>query len=327
MNVKISIIIPVYNVAPYLEACLSSCIEQTFRDIEIIVINDGSSDTSSLIIAKYAAMDKRIVIVDKENEGVIYARKSGLDIARGEYIFNLDGDDYIENNALEVLYKEALDKGSDYVMAGFFLVSGTRKAEVVIGSGAIGLSGEDLLAFLIKRPAWSLCGRLMRKDLFDGIIYRNISMGEDLYLNMQIALRVKKSTVVDACLYNYVQHKSSTMAKSYEISLDSKIVMVKSIWGLLDIYPYERRIRKLISYIFFRFFLGAVRRNKGEVKSLLRTYYWNKKEIRTYLWNERKAFYLLCGGYLFVPWIAILAVKSGIKVMVLLKGRDCKYDL
>lgn len=107
MDVKISIIIPVYNVAPYLDACLSSCVNQTFRDIEIIVVNDGSPDMSYQVIAAYAAMDERIVVVNKENAGLIYARKSGLDIARGEYVFHLDGDDYIENNALEVLYKRS----------------------------------------------------------------------------------------------------------------------------------------------------------------------------------------------------------------------------
>lgn len=87
MNTKVSIIIPVYNVAPYLDACLSSCINQTFCDMEIIVVNDGSIDESSQIIAEYAAKDERMVVVTKKNEGVVIARKCALDMAQGDYVF------------------------------------------------------------------------------------------------------------------------------------------------------------------------------------------------------------------------------------------------
>lgn len=324
-EVKISIIIPVYNVAPYLDVCLSSCVNQTFRDIEIIVVNDGSPDTSHRVIEKYAVMDKRIVVVNKENEGLIYARKSGLDIARGEYVFHLDGDDYIEHNALEVLYREALDKKSDYVMAGFYIVSGNDRRTDRIGEDAAGLAGQDLLAFLLEKPAWPIWGRLIRKHLFDGVIYRNIFMGEDLYLNMQVALNVKKAAVSDSCLYNYVQHKSSVMAQSFEVTLNSYLEEIESIWSLLDIYPYDERIKKKISCLFFRFFIGAVRRDKKEVKEVLRFYYWDKKDIRASLRKERKAFYFLCGGYLYVPRMTVWAVKVAVKAMIWLKGNV--YDL
>ena len=103
MDVKVSIIIPVYNVASYLDTCLLSCVSQTFHDLEIIVVNDGSTDESPHIIKKYAEKDSRIRVITKENQGLVYARKSGLDIARGEYVFHLDGDDYLETNAIVYL--------------------------------------------------------------------------------------------------------------------------------------------------------------------------------------------------------------------------------
>ena len=311
MDVKVSIIVPVYNVAPYLDACLSSCVNQTFRDIEIIVVNDGSPDTSYQIIAAYAAMDERIIVVNKENEGLIYARKSGLDIAHGKYIFYLDGDDYIESNTIETLYKEALDKGADYVMAGVYTISENNRQVYLIGQEGVGLFGQDWLAFLIKRPAWSLCGQLMRKNLFDGVVYQSVFMGEDLYTNMQIALKVKKTAVIDSCLYNYVQHGGSAMAQSFEAAFASNLKMIESLWSLFDIYDYDERIEELISCLFSAFFIGAMSRNRREVKNVLKKYYWKNKRVRGYLWKNQKTLYFLYGGYLYAPLLISLILKLG----------------
>lgn len=324
MDVKVSIIIPVYNVAPYLDACLSSCVNQTFRDIEIIVVNDGSPDTSYQIIEKYAAMDERIVVIIKENEGLIFARKSGLDIARGEYIFHLDGDDYIESNAIEVLYKEALDKDSDYVMANSYYVSRESKRSFLIRQEIIGLSGQDLLTFLIDNIWWDIWGRLIRKDLFDGIVYRNVFMGEDLYLNMQIALNVKKAAVVENCLYHYVQHGGSIMAQSIEVTLNSYVKEIESVWSLWDIYPYEQHIKERLSDWFRGFLIYAISKNKSEIRSVLEKCYWNRKEIKAYLWKKRTSLYFLYGGYLYAPRITCLGVRLGLGIKYLLRCLSLK---
>ena len=99
----ISVIIPIYNVANYLSASLESVVNQTYTNIEIILVNDGSTDNSVDIIKEFAAKDLRIVVVDKKNEGVVIARKAGLSIAIGEYIHYLDGDDYLDVDAYEIL--------------------------------------------------------------------------------------------------------------------------------------------------------------------------------------------------------------------------------
>ena len=106
----VSIVIPVYNIGKYLEKCLDSVVAQTFPDIEIIVVNDGSTDNSPEIIARYADKDSRIVVIDKSNEGLAYARKSGIEAARGTYIYHLDGDDYLELDAIELLYRKPKKK-------------------------------------------------------------------------------------------------------------------------------------------------------------------------------------------------------------------------
>ena len=108
MTPQVSVIIPVYNVGKYLEKCLTSVVGQTFSNLEIVVVTDGSTDDSPQIIARFARQDSRIVVIDKPNEGLAYARKSGVEAARGIYIYHLDGDDYIEPDAIELIYANAL---------------------------------------------------------------------------------------------------------------------------------------------------------------------------------------------------------------------------
>ena len=103
MNPKISIIVPVYNVEQYLRQCLDSLVNQTYQNIEIITINDGSSDHSIDVLCEYAAMDTRIMVIDKENEGVAAARNDAMKVATGEYLMFADGDDWIELHACERL--------------------------------------------------------------------------------------------------------------------------------------------------------------------------------------------------------------------------------
>ncbi|RGP08489.1 glycosyltransferase family 2 protein [Parabacteroides gordonii] len=320
MNIKVSIIIPVYNVDPYLETCLSSCINQTFRDIEIIVVNDGSTDTSSRIIAKYAAVDERIVVVSKKNEGLIYARKSGLDIARGEYVYHLDGDDYIESDAIEILYREIIKNDSDCVIAGFNRIFGDDKQEYYWDKRMNGLSGQELLTFMIGMGLWPIWGKLIRKSLFDEIVYRKIFIGEDLYLNMQIILKVKELVVLDICLYNYVWNGNSVTRKVDEKTLGLSMEMLESVWSLLDIYPYEPRIKKQICYLFISPLVEAIKGNRTEVINILKKYYWSKKEIRTDLWKDERTFYFMCGGYIHAPRMISFGARLGSKVKAILRG-------
>ena len=102
---KISVIVPVYNVEKFIKRCLDSIINQTMRDLEIILVNDGSTDNSGKICDEYAQLDNRITVIHKENGGLSSARNTGLDVATGEWIAFVDSDDYIEKNMYEVLYE------------------------------------------------------------------------------------------------------------------------------------------------------------------------------------------------------------------------------
>lgn len=308
MDIKVSIIIPVYNVAPFLDKCLSSCIDQTFQDIEIIVVNDGSRDGSSQIIAAYAAIDDRIKVITKENQGLIYARKSGLEVACGEYVFHLDGDDYIEPNAIEILYEEAIKQDADYVVANYYDVLGNERHEVWRNSRMKGLSGEAFFLCML-RGGYELWARLIKRSLCDDIIYRPVVIGEDLFTTMQIVLKVKKPVVVDACLYNYVKRTGSLTNRNEEITWESKFYMIRSVFSLLDVYPYTQPIRERVYLMFFSFFLECISQKKMEVKTILYDYYWNKKEVKAFLWRKRIDFYLMINAFFVFPSIASLIAR------------------
>ncbi len=115
---KLSIIIPVYNLEQYLPKCLDSILEQSFGDFEIICVNDGSSDNSIEVLQNFKNKDDRVIIIDKKNEGSGVARNTALSIAKGEYIFFVDGDDWLENNALEKMVSKADELNTDILIFG-----------------------------------------------------------------------------------------------------------------------------------------------------------------------------------------------------------------
>ena len=130
---KISIIIPVYNTEKYLDACIDSLVNQTFKDCEFIFINDGSIDSSSEILNKLASKDTRVIVINQDNQGVSIARNNGLKIARGKYIGFVDADDWVENDMYQILYDEIEFSYTDLVMCnskcyqnGDFYVSGFK---------------------------------------------------------------------------------------------------------------------------------------------------------------------------------------------------------
>lgn len=309
MNIKVSIIIPVYNVAPFLDACLSSCINQTFQDLEIVVVNDGSTDESPLIIQRYVEKDDRIKVITKENQGLIYARKSGLEKARGEYIFHLDGDDYLEISAISELYDKAIKSGADYVIANYYKVCDNNRQKMQSMNELNGLYGQELLSSIFICGEWWIWGKLMQKSLFDNIIYCPIAMGEDLFFNMQICLKVKKAIVVDSCLYNYVFRSGSITNQNKRISMKLEIDMAKSIIYLLDIYPYNKSIKEKIYLKFYCLFLDCMSNKEMSIKNILYDYYWNKKEVRDFLWKKRKDFYLIINVFFRYPAIASIMAK------------------
>ncbi len=202
---KISIIVPIYNVEDYLEKCLDSLVNQTFNDYEILCINDGSPDNSQKIIEKYEKKYPNLVFgFKKENGGLSDARNYGLSKAKGDYVLFIDSDDYIEKNTLEILYSEVV-KGYDIVSFNFNKIWDDGKIVPCINQKI-----DDYKKFMIAFPM--ACNKIFKRKLFDdefkfkkGILY------EDLEFIPSLVLKTNKISSIDNYLYYYYQRKGSIM--------------------------------------------------------------------------------------------------------------------
>lgn len=212
---KISAIIPVYNSEKYLDRCLESLINQTLKDIEIILINDGSKDNSLLICKKYAKCDKRIILINKENEGVSIARNKGLEIATGEYITYLDSDDYLELNAFEEMYNIAINTNADIVLFNHY--NGNSSINNVKFPKNKLLKGNELTQILKNANTdffIPYCWRNIFKntDKQKQIKFKvNLKFGEDSLYNLESYLNAESMYCSDKAFYHYMPNPYSTM--------------------------------------------------------------------------------------------------------------------
>lgn len=217
-NPKVSIIIPAYNIAPYLERCLESVRCQTFKNLQIIIIDDGSTDQTGMIADSFAERDKRFHVIHKENRGVSAARKTGLEKAEGDYIGFVDGDDYIEPEMYEKLVELAVEYSADIAHCGYQMVFPDR-VDLYHGTGELRIQDsytavKDLLEGTMVEPG--LVNKLYRHDLFIGIEYDpEIVINEDLLLNFLLFHRVYRSVFLDEPLYHYMVRKNSASTSKW----------------------------------------------------------------------------------------------------------------
>lgn len=235
-EVKISVIIPVYNVEPWLEECLDSVISQTFNDIEIICVNDASVDGSQTILDRYAAKDSRIkVIINEKNEGLMSVRKRGYEAAAGDYLFFCDSDDFLPCNVLERLYNGALSSGSD-IVAGDLALWRKDGKKAIRGRGNIGKRWDSFLSAILDGTTCSLCGALFHKSLFKNVLYETFmrcNYSEDRILLTQILLKKHPSvlSVGDVTYYYRINYSSLTRVN---LSISALQAQLKALFWCYD---------------------------------------------------------------------------------------------
>ncbi|MCL1946745.1 MAG: glycosyltransferase [Chitinivibrionia bacterium] len=219
METKISVIIPVYNVERYLERCINSILSQTFTDFECILVDDGSPDSCPAICDEYAERDKRIKVIHQKNAGTAYARDAGIKSAKGEFLSFVDSDDWIENNALEVLYKKQQETDADIVLGN---VKYLYKNYNFIFKQPDIPSDIPPLEYLFSTPHSphrGMCGRIYRSKFYHTDLYiPKSNIGEDFIINTQIFSRLGENKIanVNAVVYMYDQKTSGiTQRKKY----------------------------------------------------------------------------------------------------------------
>ena len=219
MTEKITVIVPVYNVENYLEKCLDSLINQTYKNLEIIVINDGSTDNSGEICQEYAQKDNRIVYIEKENGGLSDARNVGLDKMTGSYVTFIDSDDWVELDYVEILYKKIIEYQADISVGNYysynedektyyFHIYGDSYYEKVYDNISIFenlYESQEMKSFALI-SAW---GKLYKAKLFDYLRFDKGKLGEDGYFNQKMYLSVNKVVYLNKGLYAYRQRSGS----------------------------------------------------------------------------------------------------------------------
>lgn len=267
----ISVIVPVYNVEQYLRQCLDSILNQTYQEIEVLLINDGSTDASDEICREYAERDSRIRYFVKENGGLSDARNYALDRAEGEYVTFVDSDDFLMEQALEKLYATSLLGESDLVVGffcyfeepyfQFFTDHYIPKLPITFIDNIDAVQQlDDMLDvnFLRFSTAW---GKLYKRSLFDGIRYPYGKYAEDQFTTWKLYLKAEKIAVSNQTVYVY-RYNPKGLSKSFNLShmdyidaLEERIRETKDIDGI-DIvktyrmydYVLKRRLSELEFY-------------------------------------------------------------------------------
>lgn len=217
----VSIIIPVYNCRKYLTKCIKSIRAQTFTNLEIILVDDGSRDGSGYLCDKMAAIDPRITVFHKENSGVSATRNYGIDIANGKYITFVDADDWLPLNAIELLYNRISQDEADLSYGSTEIIMDYRNKKILSGEESIGKqnNGKEWVAF-IKKVAPGVLGKLYRRSILIDNAIRfplGIKAGEDTQFFMDyLKISNRISTISDVVYYYNQINMSSATRKYYE---------------------------------------------------------------------------------------------------------------
>ena len=311
----LSIIIPVYNLAPFIKRCLDSVIAQTYTELEIIVVNDGSKDNSLEILEEYALKDARIRVIDKENGGVTSCRRIGLEQAQGEYVFFLDGDDWLEHETLEQLYSCARMKMADIVLGNVYFSSDV-KDEPVLSSGFDTISSREFIHQLASgKQLWSLCMKLIKISICRKmIIPEGLSMAEDMTGMLQLAFYAHVVVKSDYYGYHYYQRPSaSTKSPTLKHAKDA-LIAAEYITVFFEKQGKYQEYFDDIAIINLRCLLtscnqGGIDRENALIKRIYSSYY-RKGYLSYFNWAHRLILYWFKKGInLYKPYFMIRRLK------------------
>lgn len=257
MKELISVIVPVYNMERYLERCVKSILQQTYEQLEIILVDDGSTDSSPQMCDAYAAQDDRIKVVHKKNGGLSDARNAGLAVATGTYIGYVDSDDWIEPQMYEKLYHACVTHEAQIAICRYAKVyqDGTIKGGT---KEIVPLDREELLQiyicdnseYTIYNSVWS---KLFHRELVEGVLFPVGRNSEDIMYTTKAFCKASKAVYVDECLYDYVLDRTDSImnVKSEERMFQDEIPFWKEHIAYIRVHVSEE-MGDLAAYHFYR---------------------------------------------------------------------------
>ena len=312
---KVSVIVPVYNVEKYLRKCLDSLVNQTIDNYEVIIVNDGSKDESEKIINEYKNKYSCIKAYKKENGGMSSARNYGLKYAKGEYIAFTDSDDFIEENMLEEMYNKAKKDDSDVVICDYYAINEQEKRYIKCH---LNLSSDLKCEYLLSPPmVWS---KLIKKEVMDKEKFTEKIYYEDLDICPRLFKHIKKISFVDKPLYNYyVQHSGSIMTQKkftqrlldiFTVLDNNKKILINDYFDELE-YMYITNLLRTATLRFLDYPNTSEYLNK--INNIMKNEFPNWKENKYYKKASKKA-KLIC-------FCAIHRLYLPLKIVKKLTGR------
>lgn len=334
-DILVSVIVPAYNIEPYIGRCLDSILNQSYQSLEIIVVDDGSKDETGKIIDQYAKKHSNIIPIHRENAGVFSARMEGISISTGDYIGFVDGDDYIESKMIQSLLNNAVEYDADISHCGYQMVFPNGRVDLYYGTGNKVIQDNkkgiiDLLEGKYIEPG--LWNKLYRKKLFENIktiqLDYSIKINEDLLINYYLFKESKQAIYEDKCFYHYILRSNSAATSAVnknKLTDPLKVlkIMLEDSISESDYYEFifARLVRQLIAL--------ATMSSKSDPK-LIRPY---KKSAQKELKNRLKSI-MKCKGCsrkikLMAVWGATLpATYRAVHFLYeKLTGIDKKYSL
>lgn len=296
-----SIIVPVYNVEQYLPRCIESILNQSIKEFELILVNDGSTDESGNICDLYADKDDRIVVVHKENGGVSSARNYGLDIAKNEYIVFVDSDDYIYKDYLKKLYNPNVDM----VLCNIKYDQNNNKDYYILNNnicGEFNINGEIIDKIIESRYFCCVYSKMFRRSIikkYNIKFNEDISLGEDTMFVVDYLINSYKLEVRDDVIYNYITYKNTLSSfkedNFYYLEICDNYIEKKlsTVYEIQNSMPFKKRKWSKYEYIIFQT-LRTSSMKLGQKRKLLNKVFKNKnyrelvRNIDIYMPNDTK---------------------------------------
>lgn len=243
MNNKISVIIPAYNAGGTIERCLDSVLKQVYTNLEVIVINDGSTDDTYSICCRYSKKYSRLFLIDKKNEGVSKARNTGLEQAQGDWILFLDSDDYIDSNFCDVIYKS---NNADLLICGYADVYDKKIIKNTYSKTGYSENINDIGELIGASNLAYVWGKFYKKEIInkDSVLFNEaLDYGEDNLFVLTYCKYIKSCVVDDEKVYFFTHKQGESLSKQFVANIDNYIKLFDGVQSeLFELYPTYKAI-------------------------------------------------------------------------------------
>lgn len=270
--IKISVIVPIYNRENYLHQCVDSILAQTYKNLEIILVDDGSTDDSACICDYYQNVDERIKVIHSGNEGVVSARKKGLEVASGDYIGFVDSDDYIEKDMYECLLNELISTEADLIYTGFYREYNNGRmwcsCEFMTKLYDVEKNRMDYLKNNFFDSSYteyidpSLCTKLFKSEVIKKCYFKlsdSVQYGEDRISLLRCCFESKKIYHLKKVFYHY-RFNNNSMINTLDNALGREAELYQSLKNVLSEYGYEEKLKMQLETLLRRHILFALRK-------------------------------------------------------------------